>query len=494
MRLYALLIAFLRLINRLYFVDIQSSRMEILPESGPVIVAANHPSSILDGVILSTQIRRPIHYLARSGLFRFPPLSRLFQMLGAIPVYRRSEVGDHADRNRLVFDKVFELLEAGGLVGVFPEGRNSPRLRVGQLRKGIARIALGAEARNDFKLGLVIVPAGVNLEHREFLGSAALLRIGRPIQVADYADRYREDSEAAIAQLTEDVQQALRRQTLHLEDGQLAGLVDDLADALTGSLGRLADMPAPQPPQRKRFLKRWLGRLGGLYSRSSTEVAADFQRRVHTRRFIAEVLGKAWRADRNRVEALRRSVDRYRDHLNQTEVRQALASSTGTPVTGKLLRLKMTVYAVLMAPVALFGLIHNVLPYAFARVGASMVRDEAIRLFAYFALGVVGFGACYALIGYGLWQHTELGLGKTLLYLLTLPPTGFAALRYRRDLLRYRDQILIRTLFWNESELVELLRSERGEIQDQFAVLADRYDADAAEARISNSSAGSRRL
>ncbi|NDY95007.1 1-acyl-sn-glycerol-3-phosphate acyltransferase [Wenzhouxiangella limi] len=494
MRLYALLIGFLRLINRLYFVDIRSVRMERMPATGPVIVAANHPSSILDGVILSTQIRRPIHYLARSGLFRFAAVAALFRTLGAIPIYRRGEVGDHADRNQAVFGQVFDLLDRGGCVGVFPEGRNSPRLQVGQLRKGIARIALGAEARNDYALGLVIVPAGVNLEHREFLGSAALLRIGRPIRVAEYAELHRCDPEQAVARLTDDVQQALRRQTLHLEDDRLAELVDQLVDALAGSLGEVADLPPPAPPQRKRFVKRWLGRLTGLYSRSSADTAAAFQRRVYTRQFIGAVVGKAWQADPARVVELRRNVERFRDHLRQTEVRQALAGSTGTPVTGRLLRLKMTAYAILMAPIALFGLIHNVLPYAFARLGALLVRDEAIRVFAYFGLGVVGFGACYALIGYGLWQHTELGLAPTLVYLAALPPTGFVALRYRRNILRYRDRILVRTLFWDERELVELLRTERALVQDQFVVLADRYGLAASPGENTSSSAGSRRL
>lgn len=494
MRLYALLVGFLRLINRLYFVDIRSVRMERMPASGPVIVAANHPSSILDGVILSTQVRRPIHYLARSGLFRFPALAALFRALGAIPVYRRGEVGDHADRNQAVFSQVFALLERGGCLGVFPEGQNSPRLQVGQLRKGIARIALGVEARNDYALGLVIVPAGVNLEHYEFLGSAALLRIGRPIPVAQYAELHRRDPEQAVARLIDDVQRALRRQTLHLEDDRLAELVDQLADALAGSLGEVVELPPPQAPQRKRFLKRWLGRLVGLYSRSSAAAAAAFQRRVYTRQFIAEVLGKAWQADPERVVELRRTVERYRDHLRQTEVRQALAASTGTPVTGRLLRLKMTAYAIALAPVALFGLIHNVLPYAFARLGALLVRDEAIRVFAYFGLGVVGFGAWYALIGYGLWQHSELGVLPTVAYLATLPPTGFVALRYRRNVLRYRDRILVRTLFWNERELVELLRAERAAIQDRFVVLADRYGLPADEGTNTSSSAGSRRL
>ena len=502
MKLYALLVWFLRLAARLYFVDIRSARSERLPAEGPVIVAANHPSSILDGVIVSTQIRRPVHYLARSGLFRFPLLAALFRTLGAIPVYRRSEVGDHADRNREVFSQVFDLLDQGACVGVFPEGRNSPRLRVGQLRTGVARIALGAEARQGYGLGLVIVPAGVNLEHREFLGSAVLLRFGRPIRVSDYADLHREDPEAAIQRLTEDVQQALRRQTLHLEDERLARLVDELSDTLQGSLGELADMPPPEPPQRKRFIKRWLGRLAGLYSRASAETAAAFQRRVYNRQFVSEVMDRAWQTDPERVSELRLSVERFNDHLRQTEVRQALAESTGQPVTGRLLRLKMTAYAILMAPIALFGLVHNLLPYLFARLGSLLIRDEAIRLFSYFGLGVIGFGGWYALIGFWLWQESELGLAATIAYVAALPPTGFVALRYRRNVLRYRDRILVRALLWNQSELVELLRTERARIQDQFVVLADRYGtaadsgADSAARPGSNTSstAGSRKL
>ncbi len=465
-----------------------------MPDAGPVIVAANHPSSILDGVILSTQIRRPIHYLARSGLFRFPLLAALFRTLGAIPIYRRSEVGDHADRNREVFGHVYDLLEKGGCVGVFPEGRNSPRLQVGQLRTGIARIALGAEARQGYELGLVIVPAGVNLEHREFLGSAVLLRFGKPIRVSDYAELHRQDPEQAVLRLTDDVQQALRRQTLHLEDERLARLVDELGDSLQGSLGELAAMPPPQPPRRKRFIKRWLGRLIGIYSRSSAATAAAFQRRVYNRQFISEVIDRAWQADPERVLELGLGVERYIDHLRQTEVRQALAESTGQPVTGRLLRLKMTAYAILMAPIALFGLVHNLLPYLFARLGSLLIRDEAIRLFSYFGLGVIGFGGWYALIGWWLWQESALGLAATMAYLAALPPTGFVALRYRRNVLRYRDRILVRTLFWDERELVELLRTERARIQDQFVVLADRYGQVSESSSNTSSSAGSRRL
>ena len=477
MKLYTWFIRLLRILNHLYFVEIRSARLERVPAEGPLIIAANHPSSILDGVILSTQVRRPINYLARSGLFRFPLLATVIRALGAIPIYRRDEVANHADRNQDVFGKVYELLDAGGCVGMFPEGRNSPRGQVGQLRTGIARIALGAEARRDWQLGLVIVPAGVNLENREFLSSAVLLRIGRPICVADYRALHAEDPEQAVQQLTSDLQAALRRQAMHLEDEQLTRLVDELGGIVGEATGRIPELPPPEPPQRKRFIKRWLGRLTGLYRPGAPSPDAAFQRRVYTRQFIAEVMGRAWQADPERVNDLRLRVERFTDHLGQTEVRQALANSTGNPMTERLLRLKMTGYALLMAPIALFGLIHNLLPYLLVRVAALLIRDEAVRAFSYFGLGVLAFGSGYALIGYWLWQHTELGLAYTLLYIAALPPTGFVALRYRRNVLRYRDKILVRTLFWDQRELVELLRAERAQIQDRLAVLADRYGA-----------------
>lgn len=493
MKLYIWIVRILRVLSHLYFVDIRSTHLKRVPAGGPVILAANHPSSALDAIILSTQVRRPINYLARSGLFRFSLLAALFRALGVIPIYRRHEVSDHADRNQDIFAQVFDLFDQDGCLGVFPEGRNSPRGKIGELRKGIARIALGAEARRNWGLGLVIVPAGVNLENRAFLSSAALLRIGRPIRVADYADRYREDPEAAVLALTLDVQTSLRRQALHLENDQMARLVDELGETLGDTAARIPDLPPPEPPRPQRFFKRWLGHFLGLYRRGSPETAAAFQRRVYNRQFIGAVLDRAMRNDPERVDELRMRVEKYRDHLRQNEVRQALATSQGNPVSERLLILKMTVYAVAMAPVAIFGLVHNVLPYLFARFGALLIRDEAVRAFSYFGLVVVGFGSCYALLGWWLWYHVDFGLARTIVYLAALPPTGFVALGYRRNVLRYRDKILVRTLLWNQRELVELLRSERDEIQDRLVVLADRY-GEPESASSTSSSAGSRRL
>ncbi len=478
MKFYKIVVRFLALVNQLYFAEIRATGVEHVPEQGPVILAANHPSSILDSILLATQLKRPIHYLARSGLFRFRPLAALFKRLGAVPIYRAHEVGDAAARNLEVFDKVYELLEAGGCVGVFPEGRNSPPTRIGPLRKGTARIALGAEARNDNQLDLVVVPVGINFENRGFLMSAVLLRFGRPIRVADHAQQFASDPAAALAELTADIKQRLGQQVVTVEDARLSQLVEDLAEVFGEQLGRRFepdDARPVNPDTDQRFLKRWLWRLAAWYRRATPESSLAFERRMHSRQHIHNVLADCWSSDPARVMALRNRLERYKDHLRQTELRGVLGQAFDEPVRQRLIRLRMTLYAVLMAPIALFGLVHNLVPYLVARGLGRLGSDEAVRAFTLFGFGVLAFAGAYTAIGLWLWQYTELGLPQTLLYVAALPPTGFVALRYRRNVLLYRDSILVRTVFFNQRELVDLLRLERRLLHEQFLDLAEVY-------------------
>jgi hypothetical protein len=124
----------------------------------------------------------------------------------------------------------------------------------------------------------------------------------------------------------------------------------------------------------------------------------------------------------------------------------------------------MTLVAVLMAAPALFGFIHNAIPYLFTRFTARLHKDEAIRVFAYFGIGFLAFTISYAAFGFWLWHSAGMSWKATLIYLALLPPTGFITLRYRRDILVYREKILVRTFFWNQQELVQLLRRERQEL------------------------------
>ncbi len=479
MRLYRLLLPLFRALTQLFFAEIQIAGEANRPARGPAIVAANHPGSILDAILLATQVPSPVHYLARSGLFRPRPIAHLLHQLGAIPVYRRGEAGVTGD-NTASFARVFELFEAGGCVGIFPEGRNSPDGRLGPLRSGTARIALAAEHRNDFALGLTIVPVGIALSARDFLLSAVAIRFAQPIPVAAYAERYRTDPDGAVTELTADLAAALRAASAEANDRELGELAGEIA-ALFGhelATGDDAKTTAGPPHGQSGALRRWFWRTLTWYRARQTGGGQTFDARVDGYHHIASVLSHAQAHDPEAIAGLRKRVERYKAHLGQTTLRRALESEPWeTTLREHLPRLRMTAYALFAAPFALFGLIHNGVPYALTRVATSGFRDEPVRLFAGFGIGALVFAATYIAIGATLAQATTLSWPAIALYLIALPPTGLTALSYRRKLSVYRDKILLRTFFFTRGDLAALLQHERRGVLEHFQALADRYAA-----------------
>ncbi|MDZ7829689.1 MAG: hypothetical protein U5K33_09465 [Halofilum sp. (in: g-proteobacteria)] len=174
------------------------------------------------------------------------------------------------------------------------------------------------------------------------------------------------------------------------------------------------------------------------------------------------------------MDELRNHVDRYKDHLDQARLRRSLRESVGEPVRGRLLRLRMTIYALAMAPVAGYGLVHNALPFLCTWWASRGFSDEGTRLFAAFGFGVVFFLATYAGFGWWAWNGVHMDAAWAVVYAASLPPTGIVALSYRRNVLVYRDAILVRTWFWTHREMAHLLHRDRQAIVDEFHAIARR--------------------
>jgi len=82
----------------------------------------------------------------------------------------------------MVYDAVFERLNSGGCVGIFPEGGSHDRTELLPLKAGVAIMALGALAANP-DCDLKIVPAGMNYFHAHKFRSRAVIEFGNPIEV-----------------------------------------------------------------------------------------------------------------------------------------------------------------------------------------------------------------------------------------------------------------------------------------------------------------------
>lgn len=179
--------------------------------SGPCIVVANHPNGLLDPLLLQLACGRPVAFLAKHTLFGQPVLVPFLRAFGAIPVYRASE-GDTA-RNADTFARAHEVLAAGGVLALFPEGISHDAPDLQPLRTGAARIALSGP------VDVPIVPVGLTYADKGTFRSSVTLCVGPAIDV----ERWRADGLAHdnVAALTDAIAGALREQVLEADDRAL---------------------------------------------------------------------------------------------------------------------------------------------------------------------------------------------------------------------------------------------------------------------------------
>jgi len=152
---------FLRLlvhwINRLAFRTTVDGA-DLVPTSGPVIIAPVH-RSFIDFFVASEVTRRKLHYMAKDSLWKHPVLARILPSVGAFPVHRES-----ADRESL--RRAQQVLEAGEVLILFPEGERRSGPVVEDLHEGVAFLAA--------RTGATVVPVGIG-------GSASVMPKGKKL-------------------------------------------------------------------------------------------------------------------------------------------------------------------------------------------------------------------------------------------------------------------------------------------------------------------------
>lgn len=213
-----------------------------VPAQGPVLLVGNHPNGLVDPVLVASTTTRTVRFLGKAPLFEMPVLGHVMRGMAALPVYRAQDGADTA-ANARTFEAVFASLAAGELVCLFPEGRSHDEPELGELKTGAARMALGAEARHGWRLGVRIVPVGLVYRSKRRFRSRVAVWTGAPLALDDLAELHRGDERAAVHALTARIAEGLRAVTLeleHWEDLPLLELAERiLFDARGGRVERL---------------------------------------------------------------------------------------------------------------------------------------------------------------------------------------------------------------------------------------------------------------
>lgn len=180
---------------------------ENIPPHGGVVLAGNH-LSMGETFLLPAMIHRRMTFPAKAELYHMTSffgriVGWFLTAVGQVPMDRS---GGRASADGL--RPIYEVLEQGGCVGIFPEGTRSPDGRLYRGRTGVARLALGAR--------VPVVPVGFSNTQfqRGLFGIPVMkrpgIRIGKPL---DFSEHFGETDGSVYRQVTDSVMSAIQELT-----------------------------------------------------------------------------------------------------------------------------------------------------------------------------------------------------------------------------------------------------------------------------------------
>ncbi|HEX8428284.1 lysophospholipid acyltransferase family protein [Hymenobacter sp.] len=437
---------------RVFFRRLEIRHRDRLQTPGPLLMVSNHPNTLMDPLVVAANRREPIAFLAKSTFFKNPISRALLTSGNSIPIYRRQDVEadgapvtneQMAAQNEATFGKCYDYLGKGGTVMIFPEGTSISERRLRPLKTGAARIALGAEARHDFKLGLRLLPVGINYFDPQNFRSDLFINVAPPIRVADYAEAYRLDPLAAADQLTEDYRRHLEQRLVITRDAAEDELVQQLERTFTGQL--IEDDPRT------------------LYD--------NFQ----LSRTLLQAVAYFDQHDPGRLTEARAHLKTYLSELKRLGLTDDAMESERKGRTRGERALRAVLKLTLGFPVYLYGVLNNYLPYKLPSVVARHATKE-VEFVApiMMVVGMLTFSVGY-LLQIALVHHFTQDWRWTTLYAISLPLTGFYALSYWNQLASRIRRVRALRLFRQQRPLMENLLRQRATILRLLAEARERY-------------------
>jgi 1-acyl-sn-glycerol-3-phosphate acyltransferase len=416
--------AVLRVVAGVFFRQIEVVGLEHVPAEGPVIFAGNHPNSLIDPVLILVSCGRLVQFAAKDTLFRSAFLRPILRALGAVPVARRS---DHADareasaRNETAFATLFEVLAAGGAVGIFPEGLSHDAPQLARLKTGTARIALGVCERHP-EVTVHLVPCGLTYMQRRRFRSRALVQFGPPLVI----DHARTSTPDAVAAVTAQLESALLALTVNASDWETLRVLDGVR--------RLYQPPAISIEERVELARR--------FNREYPRVK-----------------------DEPEVKALLARVAAYLDRLRAQGLTDRDLSRQPRPgeAVGRVARHLLLLLVWL--PLALPGVLLHAPAGILVQVAAPLLTPRKDVLAATKLLA----GVLVVMLSYAagiVWLGWYAGAPAALAALVALPVTGYATLQVLDRTASLRRGLSTLARLFAPSEELAALRAERAALED----------------------------
>ena len=190
------------------------NRRDILSSEGPLLIAANHPNSFLDAILVCTLFKENVFSLARGDVFKSKFNNRLLRAMNMLPVYRLSEGAENLEHNYKTFESCIDIFRQHGIVLIFSEGRCINEWNLRPLKKGTARLVLDAWEQN---IPLKIIPLGINYSSFTSFGKNIELNFGEYITIENDLFKKHENYGSGVRSFNEDLKKQLEKLVVQIK-------------------------------------------------------------------------------------------------------------------------------------------------------------------------------------------------------------------------------------------------------------------------------------
>lgn len=398
---YRLFRALSRMVLGLFFRRIDIEGRENVPETGPLLLVANHGNALVDPLVLLGALGCPVTLTAKNVLAKSRFLAFLMRALGVITFHRKQDVGKGAKVRQNVesLRQCRKLLARGGAVCIFPEGvsHSDPHMR--PFLAGPARLALDYARKGKDAEDLTIIPVGLSYTEKDRFRSSVWLRFGSRLSVDEWLRR---NPEGRPAELTGELRRQIELLTVNYETRRESLVLTWAADIVATGGERPVSLGNPDTSAAEWF--RLLGRLQDGYRQLIDSAGVE-------------------------LDSLSSRIRKYRSELKRRGIAPGEVYLPLHPGRAMLFVIRELELLFVGAPLALFGIIHHLLPYCTVRAVArklSTDKDHWATNVVYPSFLV--FPLYYALAWGAIW--VLLPPLWAALYCIAIPYTGLYAVLY----------------------------------------------------------------
>ncbi|MEC9474709.1 MAG: hypothetical protein VX746_02155, partial [Candidatus Neomarinimicrobiota bacterium] len=317
--------------------------------------------------------------------------------------------------------------------------------RLNKIKTGAARIGFGAMVNNNWGLDVTIVPVGLSYSNVIKFKSNVIVRYGNPINLKEFKDKYQSDEIETVRELTGQIEIALSKLTTYINVLESEEIVNAL---------------------ELIYKKELMQDLGLDTKNKSDEFSA-------TKGLVS---GVEWYFKNKpaKVEEFKRMLQSYQEKLNLLKLKDEFLNPTTKSIT-LIDRIIMLLYIGLGFPLFIYGLINNYIPYKVPRwLTRKLKRAKSEIASTKLLVGIVMFVTYYSMEIF-LFNYFVQNTAYTMIYALSLVPSGNFVLSYLFYVRRYRQHLRFFTIFYKKRHIIYQIIEERKALIEYINQARDEY-------------------